>query len=158
MARTIFGVAYPKTCTDMSSYFKWAEMWCDFRYNQPPLVLQQGAHSVQPLWSGSELKENNLTALAAGIFQDLKWIYSLDSPRGSTDAIRDHQPYGLDLPQITPQYLVLSNVKTCTDMSSYSEWAEISQNFLYETQLLFIPPVSVVRRKVHCKIPHNNPQ
>ena len=68
MARTISGVAYSKTCPDMSSYFKWAEMWCDFRYNQPPLVLQKGAHSVQPLWSGSELKENNLTALAAGIF------------------------------------------------------------------------------------------
>ena len=139
-------------------YFKWAEMSCDFLYNQPPPCPPTRGSLCPALWSAGELKENNLTALAAGIFQDLKWIYSLDSPRGSTDAIRDHQPYGLDLPQITPQYLVLSNVKTCTDMSSYSEWAEISQNFLYETQLLFIPPVSVFRRKVHCKITHNNPQ
>ena len=31
-----------------------------------------------------------------------------------------------ELAQITPQYSVLSNVETCTDMSPYSEWAEIS--------------------------------
>ena len=37
MAWTIIGVAYSKTCTDMSSFFKWAEILYDFWYNQLPL-------------------------------------------------------------------------------------------------------------------------
>jgi len=43
-------------------------------------------------------------------------------------------------------------------MSSYSKWAEIAYDFLFEAQLLFILPVRVFRRQVNCKITHNNPQ
>ena len=68
MARTIFGVAYSKTCTDMSFLFKWAEMSCDFLYNQPPPCPPTRGSLCPALWSAGELKENNLTALAAGIF------------------------------------------------------------------------------------------
>ena len=48
MARTISGVAYFKTCTDMSPYFKWAEMLHDFRYNQPPLSSNKELTLTQP--------------------------------------------------------------------------------------------------------------
>ena len=37
-----------------------------------------------------------------------------------------------ELAKITFQYLVLGNVETCTDMSSYSKLAEISYDFLFE--------------------------